>query len=100
MRRLVTEAHEAAVNFITERRQALEELAQTLLEEETLDGDEVKAIVNGTPRPEKKKDPAAAQNGAGEESGAGGSGQRRGAHYRRGACPAGPADGSEKNGAG
>ncbi len=54
---LVTGAHKSALDLITEHRQALEDLAQALLEEETLDGDEVSAIVKGEPRPEKKKSP-------------------------------------------
>jgi cell division protease FtsH len=45
--RLMTHAHEQARSVLTEHREALDRLAQALLQEEVLERDQVLAIVNG-----------------------------------------------------
>ena len=45
--RLITQAHQQARSVLTEHRDALERLAQALLQEEVLERDQVLAIVNG-----------------------------------------------------
>ena len=45
--RLITQAHEQARSILTEHRDALDRLAQALLQEEVLERDQVLAIVNG-----------------------------------------------------
>jgi cell division protease FtsH len=45
--RLMTQAHQQARSVLTEHRQALDRLAQALLQEEVLERDQVLAIVNG-----------------------------------------------------
>src|SRR2546426_7987570 len=45
--RLVTQAHQQARSVLTEHRDALDRLAQALLQEEVLERDQVLAIVNG-----------------------------------------------------
>ena len=47
VRRLVSQGYEDARRILTEKRQVLEDLAQALLEYETLSGDECKAILRG-----------------------------------------------------
>jgi cell division protease FtsH len=45
--RLITQAHQQARSVLTERRNALDRLAQALLQEEVLEREQVLAIVNG-----------------------------------------------------
>jgi cell division protease FtsH len=45
--RLITQAHEQARSILTEHREALDRLAQALLQEEVLEREQVLAIVNG-----------------------------------------------------
>jgi cell division protease FtsH len=45
--RLITQAHEQARSVLTEHREALDRLAQALLQEEVLERDQVLAIVHG-----------------------------------------------------
>ncbi len=45
--RLITQAHEQARSILTEHREALDRLAQALLQEDVLERDQVLAIVNG-----------------------------------------------------
>ncbi len=45
--RLITQAHQQARSILTEHRDALDRLAQALLQEEVLERDQVFAIVNG-----------------------------------------------------
>jgi cell division protease FtsH len=45
--KLMTQAHEQARSVLTEHRDALDRLAQALLQEEVLERDQVLAIVNG-----------------------------------------------------
>ena len=45
--RLITQAHQQARRVLTEHRDALDRLAQALLQEEVLERDQVFAIVNG-----------------------------------------------------
>lgn len=47
IRALVIDGHDLAVKILRENREALENLAQALLEYETIDGDEVNILVNG-----------------------------------------------------
>ena len=60
VRELVTSAHQRALALLRENLDTLHALANALLEEETLDADDVEAIITGTPR-EKKKPAAPAQ---------------------------------------
>jgi cell division protease FtsH len=46
--RLVTQAHQQARSVLSEHRDALDRLAQALLQEEVLEREQVLAIVNGT----------------------------------------------------
>ncbi len=45
--RLITQAHQQACSVLTEHREALDRLAQALLQEEVLEREQVLAIVNG-----------------------------------------------------
>lgn len=47
VRRLVAHGYEEARRILTEKRDALEAVAQALLEHETLTGDEVRRVMNG-----------------------------------------------------
>ena len=49
VRRIVDEGYETAKRILTEKRQDLENLAQGLLEYETLTGDEIRKVINGEP---------------------------------------------------
>jgi cell division protease FtsH len=63
VKRLVTEAHEAARNVLQQRLDTLHELANALLVEETLDAEAVNAIVDGRPRTPKSPEDAPAPAG-------------------------------------
>jgi cell division protease FtsH len=77
-----------AVTLLTENREILENLAQALLEEETLDGDDVEAIVTGKPRVKKNhKSPARHPKRAGQHLTKEGSGRGCRGQYRRRAKP-------------
>ncbi len=56
--RLITQAHQQARGVLTDRREALDRLAQALLQEEVLEREQVLAIVNGS---QKTPDAASAQ---------------------------------------
>jgi cell division protease FtsH len=43
--RIVTEAHDHARRVLTERRRTLELVAQTLLEKEVIEGDELRMLI-------------------------------------------------------
>ena len=58
VRELVTSAHQRALTLLKENLDTLHALAKALLEEETLDANDVEAIMTGAPR--VKKTPAAA----------------------------------------
>jgi len=47
VRRIIDEQYQAAVTMLTERREALDTLAESLLKYETLSGDEVAAVLRG-----------------------------------------------------
>lgn len=49
VRRIVTEAHERARALVASRRETLEQIARRLLEKEVIEGEELRAIVNGPP---------------------------------------------------
>jgi cell division protease FtsH len=49
IRRLVLSQHERATKILTDHRAALEEMAEALLEFETLDGDDIEGIIKGDP---------------------------------------------------
>jgi cell division protease FtsH len=61
IKRIVSERYEYSKLLLTENRHFLEKLAKALLEKETLDGDEIDAIIHGTgpekPKPEKDINP-------------------------------------------
>jgi cell division protease FtsH len=52
--RLLTEAHDQVRHILTDRRDQLEILSATLLEKETLQGDELEALLNAPSRPAKQ----------------------------------------------
>jgi cell division protease FtsH len=56
---LAFEAQKAAYDLITQYRDKLEEIAQTLLEKETLERDEIDAIMDGTPPVLRRRPPYA-----------------------------------------
>jgi cell division protease FtsH len=49
IRRIVTEQYERAVKVLTEHKQALDRVAEALLEHEVLDGDQITALIQGRP---------------------------------------------------
>jgi len=49
VRRIVTEAHQRARALVASRRETLEQIARRLLEKEVIEGEELRAIVNGPP---------------------------------------------------
>ena len=55
VKRLVEEGHEAAREILTENRETLDKLAQALLDRETLDAEDVDAIVTGRALIDKEK---------------------------------------------
>jgi cell division protease FtsH len=55
VRRFILEAHAEARRLLTDGRDVLDKLANALLERETLDGEEVDAIVAGRDLPERQK---------------------------------------------
>jgi cell division protease FtsH len=57
VRKLVEEAHTRARQILTDNMDHLHALAQALLTDETLDGEDVDAIMSGRPRPVKNNQP-------------------------------------------
>ncbi|MGF1477706.1 MAG: ATP-dependent zinc metalloprotease FtsH [Geminicoccaceae bacterium] len=55
IRRLVDDGYEKARKILTDNIDRLHELADALLEHETLTGNEVKAIINGEPLPKRRR---------------------------------------------
>jgi len=55
VRRIIAEQHFIARRVLTENRDKLERLAQALLERETLDAEEIQAVIDGLPLPERTK---------------------------------------------
>jgi cell division protease FtsH len=55
VRRFILEAHAEARQMLTEQREVLERLATALLERETLDAEEVDAIVSGREPPQRQR---------------------------------------------
>jgi cell division protease FtsH len=55
VRRFVIDGHETAKRLLTEHREALDKLAQALLERETLDAEDVDAVVAGRDLTDKPK---------------------------------------------
>jgi cell division protease FtsH len=53
--RIVTEQHDRARRILTEHRAQLDALAQALLERETLDAEEIQAVIEGRPLPQRAK---------------------------------------------
>jgi cell division protease FtsH len=53
--RIVSEQHEVARNVLNEHRAQLDALAHALLERETLDAEEIQAVIEGRPLPERAK---------------------------------------------
>ena len=53
--RIMAEQHERARQILTEHRAQLDALAQALLERETLDAEEIQAVVEGRPLPQRAK---------------------------------------------
>ncbi|HKQ67871.1 MAG TPA: ATP-dependent zinc metalloprotease FtsH [Polyangiaceae bacterium] len=53
--RIVAEQHEVARKVLMEHRAQLDALAQALLERETLDSEEIQAVIEGRPLPERAK---------------------------------------------
>ena len=61
VRRIVGQAYERARNIMESHRDALERIAQALLEREVLDAHEMRMLIDGTPLPEKPAPPAPVQ---------------------------------------
>ncbi|HLQ00062.1 MAG TPA: cell division protein FtsH, partial [Candidatus Limnocylindria bacterium] len=57
VRQIVTGAYEGARNILKTNREALERIAQALLEREVLDAAEMKLLIEGKPLPEKPRTP-------------------------------------------
>jgi cell division protease FtsH len=57
VRQIVTGAYEGARNILKTNREALERIAQALLEREVLDAVEMKLLIEGKPLPEKPRTP-------------------------------------------
>jgi cell division protease FtsH len=57
VKKIVNEAHARARNILETNREALERIAQALLDREVLDANEVKLIIEGKPLPEKPRTP-------------------------------------------
>jgi cell division protease FtsH len=55
IKRIIEEQHKRAKDVLTGRRDALDRLAQALLERETLDQDEIRAVVEGRELPERER---------------------------------------------
>jgi cell division protease FtsH len=55
VRKLLDEGREQAVRIVSEHRAALERMVEALMERETLDAEEIKACIEGTPLPERTK---------------------------------------------
>jgi cell division protease FtsH len=53
--RIVADQHAVARRVLSEHRRELDALAHALLERETLDAEEIKAVVDGRPLPERTK---------------------------------------------
>ncbi|HEX9295797.1 MAG TPA: ATP-dependent zinc metalloprotease FtsH [Polyangiaceae bacterium] len=53
--RIVAEQHEVARQVLLQRRAQLDALAQALLERETLDSEEIQAVIEGRPLPQRAK---------------------------------------------
>ena len=53
---LLEQAHQQASNVLSEHREALERLAQALLQEEVLERDQVLAIINGSQTAQQSAD--------------------------------------------
>ena len=64
LKRILGEAYERAKQILVEHRDALNRLAATLLERETLDRDEIDLVVAGKPLPPLAAPPPAAPGGA------------------------------------
>jgi cell division protease FtsH len=61
VRRIVGQAYERARNIMESHHDALERIAQALLEREVLDAHEMRMLIDGTPLPEKPAPPAPVQ---------------------------------------
>jgi cell division protease FtsH len=55
VKRIVQEQHKRALAVLNERREVLDQLAQALLERETLDHEEIKAVIEGRELPKREK---------------------------------------------
>ena len=53
--RIVAEQHQVAHKVLMDHRRQLDALAQALLERETLDSEEIQAVIEGRPLPERAK---------------------------------------------
>ncbi len=61
IKRLVTEAHEQALNILKTKKKDWEKLAKAMIEYETLTGDEINAILKGEKIDRSKEKPVAAE---------------------------------------
>jgi len=57
VKRIVNGGYEAAKKLLSKNRETLERIAQTLLEREVIDANEVKLLMEGKPLPEKLPPP-------------------------------------------
>jgi len=55
IKRIIEDQHGRAKGVLTERREALDRLAQALLERETLDHEEIRAVIDGRELPQRER---------------------------------------------
>jgi cell division protease FtsH len=70
IRKTIDNCYQKAQEILEKNRDKLESLAQTLLEKETLDAAEIKALVEGKPLPVKKESPPEGSDDQADQSGA------------------------------
>lgn len=70
IRKTIDNCYQKAQEILEKERDKLESLAQALLDKETLDAEEIKALVEGKPLPVKKVSPPEESEDQGEQSGA------------------------------
>jgi cell division protease FtsH len=86
IRRIVTSEYDRALKILTEHRKELEQIAEALLEYETLDGDDIDTLLRGG----KLERPVAAAGRKAKEASAAGAGEAEDARKRPGILPGKP----------
>ncbi|MDX1675158.1 MAG: ATP-dependent zinc metalloprotease FtsH [Longimicrobiales bacterium] len=91
VKRFLDEAYQQAVETLTENRDLMEEIAEALLERESLDREEIDALAEGRPLPELAVEGPAAED-AGAEAGATGGAETPGPAESGEAAASGPGE--------